>query len=161
MPWDPYWAALHTRWTGGVIKRPFPPLTSSWATRRPLFLSLALSLSLSLSLPLPPSTRCLKLMAGNMTKSSQCDKVTEKKRERGWERRGKRAISVGPYILIIQWWGNGLKIKTNGEREMISLHPDCWRQCLESHPDGYGAGLTVGAEAYCCPLDWPSWCHAW
>lgn len=54
---------------------------------------------------------CLRLMARNTSKSSQFDNVL-------WSQRAKEgwAITAGPYTLIIQAWGNGLKIKTNGDQ---------------------------------------------
>lgn len=87
------------RWTGGVIKRPF----HNW--HHPKAPGGHFSLPLRSSLV---ATHCLRLMAGSTAKSSQCDKVI-------WSHRGvESAVSVGSYIVIIQGWGNGLKIKTNG-----------------------------------------------
>ena len=170
MPWELYWASSRTRRTGGVMKRTFFTTGTIQSHREatptrlpPLSLSLSLTLSLSLSLPLSSlvAAHRLRLMAGSTAKSSQCDKVIWSHRGSETESGEKSAVSVRPYTLITRRWGNGLKIKTNGERWMISQRPDCWLQCLQSYPDGYEARMTVGAETYCCPLDRPSRCHAW
>lgn len=84
----------------------FSPLTSSKSHQEATDLSLALRSSLV-------ATHCLQLMAGSTTKSSQRDKVIWSQGAK--ERERERESAVWPYILIIQWWENGLKIKTNGE----------------------------------------------